>query len=61
MWLLQSNIRHPDNNDWLSSIYCASVVNHIPRDDIFDYHPLRECNIYIILCIMGGLVALGEV
>ena len=28
---------------------CASVDNHIPRDDIFDYHPLRECNIYIIL------------
>ena len=27
---------------------CASVDNHIPRDDIFDYHPLRECNIYII-------------
>ena len=28
---------------------CASVDNHIPRDDIFDYHPIRECNIYIIL------------
>ena len=27
---------------------CASVDNHIPRDDIIDYHPLRECNIYII-------------
>ena len=27
---------------------CASVDNHIPWDDIFDYHPLRECNIYII-------------
>ena len=25
---------------------CASVDNHIPRDDIFDYHPRRECNIY---------------
>ena len=21
---------------------CASVDNHIPRDDIFDYHPIRE-------------------
>ena len=28
---------------------CASVDNHIPRDDIFDYHHIRECNIYIIL------------
>ena len=28
---------------------CASVDNHIPRDDIFDYHPLSECNIYILL------------
>ena len=27
---------------------CASVDNHIPRDDIFDYRPRRECNIYII-------------
>ena len=27
---------------------CASVDNHIPRDDIFDYHPRMECNIYII-------------
>ena len=27
---------------------CASVDNHIPRDDIFDYHHIREGNIYII-------------
>ena len=27
---------------------CASVDNHIPRDDIFDYHPRRECYIYIV-------------
>ena len=27
---------------------CASVDHHIPRDDIFDYHPISECNIYII-------------
>ena len=26
----------------------AEVDNHISRDDIFDYHPLRECNIYIL-------------
>ena len=30
------------------SLGCASVDNHIPLDDIFDYHPRRECNIYII-------------
>ena len=29
------------------------VDNHIPRDDIFDYHPLRECNIYIVLVKYG--------
>ena len=28
---------------------CASVDNHIPLDDIFDYHPIRECNIYHII------------
>ena len=27
---------------------CASVDNHIPRDDIYDYHHIREGNIYII-------------
>ena len=26
----------------------AEVDNHISRDDIFDYHPRRECNIYIL-------------
>ena len=30
------------------SLGCASVDNHIPRDDIFDYHTLRKCNIYIL-------------
>ena len=28
---------------------CALVDNHIPRDDIFDYHHIREGNIYIVL------------
>ena len=27
----------------------AEVDNHILRDDIFDYHPLRGCNIYFII------------
>ena len=27
----------------------AKVDNHISRDDVFDYHPLRECNIYYII------------
>ena len=27
----------------------AEVDNHISRDDIFDYHPLRDCNIYFII------------
>ena len=27
----------------------AEVENHITRDDICDYHPLRECNIYFII------------
>ena len=29
--------------------YLWKCDNHIPRDDIFDYHPIRERNIYIIL------------
>ena len=27
----------------------AEVDNHISRDDIFNYHPRRECNIYFII------------
>ena len=27
----------------------AEVDNHISRDDIFVYHPIRECNIYFII------------
>ena len=30
------------------NISCTLVDNQIPWDDIFDYHPLRECYIYII-------------
>ena len=59
----KSNVRYNKINitfpDWVKdeniiprnmiiNLGCASVDNHIPRDDIFDYHPIRECNIYII-------------
>ena len=27
----------------------AEVDNNISRDDIFDYHPRRACNIYLII------------
>ena len=27
----------------------AEVDNHISGDDVFDYHPIRECNIYFII------------
>ena len=27
----------------------AEVDNQISRDDFFDYHPRRECNIYFII------------
>ena len=27
----------------------ATVHHHVSRDDIFDYHPLRECFIYFII------------
>ena len=44
-WVIVENII-PRN--MIINLGCASVDNHIPRDDIFDYHPIRECNIYII-------------
>ena len=44
-WVIDENIipRY-----MISNLGCASVDNHIPRDDIFDYHPIWECNIYIL-------------
>ena len=45
-WVIVENII-PRN--MIINLPCASVDNHIPRDDIFDYHQIRECNIYIIL------------
>ena len=27
----------------------AEVDDHISRDDIFDFHPSRKCNIYFII------------
>ena len=44
-WVIDENII-PRN--MIINLGCASVDNHIPRDDIFDYHPIRECNIFII-------------
>ena len=35
----------------------ASVDNHISRDDIFDYHPIRECNIYFITSNIISLIS----
>ena len=44
-WVIVENII-PRNI--IINLGCASVDYHIPRDDIFDYHPIRECNIYIV-------------
>ena len=44
-WVIDENII-PRN--MIINLGGASVDNHIPRDDIFDYHPIRECNIYIL-------------
>ena len=45
-WVIVENII-PRN--MIISLVCAFVDNHIPRDDISDYQPIRECNIYILL------------
>ena len=59
VWYNKINITFPDwaiveniiPQNMIINLGCASVDNHIPRDDIFDYHPIRECNIYIILYV----------
>ena len=45
-WVIVKNFI-PGN--MIINLGCASVDNRIPRDDNFEYHPIRECNIYIIL------------
>ena len=44
-WVIDKNIIL---RNMIIKLGCPSVDNHIPRDDIFDYHPIRECNIYIL-------------
>ena len=36
----------------IQNFHGRTTDNHIPRDDIFDYHPLRECNNYILSCFI---------
>ena len=43
------NVENIIPRNTIINLGCASVDNHIPWDDIFDYHPHRECNIYILL------------
>ena len=47
-WVIVENIIF---GNVIINLGCTSVDNHIPRDDIFDYHPIRESNIYIIFRI----------
>ena len=55
VWYNKINIAFPDMviveniipRNMIINLGCASVDNHIPRD-IFDYHHIREGNIYII-------------
>ena len=46
MWVIVENII-PRNV--IINRGAAEVDNHISRDDIFDYHPSRKCNIYFII------------
>ena len=43
--MVENSIRR----NMIINLGCATVDNHISREDIFDYQPLRECNIYTIL------------
>ena len=52
-WVIVENII-PRN--MIINLGCASVDNHIPRDDIFDYHRIRECNIYILFDETSGML-----
>ena len=38
---------HPSKYGYQPRLRLGWVKNHIPQDDILDYHPPRECNIYI--------------
>ena len=47
-WVIVKNII-PRN--MIINLSCSSVDNHIPRDDIFDYHPIRDV-IFIYYSLM---------
>ena len=66
-----SNVRYNKINitfpDWVKveniiprnmiiNLGCPSADNHIPRDDISDYHPIRDCNIYILTHIENFVI-----
>ena len=64
VWYNKINITFPDRviveniipRNMIINLGCASVDNHIPRDDIFDYHPIRECNSYILFSYLRSFL-----
>ena len=68
VWYNKINITFPDwviveniiPRNMIINLGCASVDNHIPRDDIFAYHPIRECNIYIISVVRLWKFCMGN-
>ena len=60
IWYNKTNITFPERviveNEMLE--ICALVDNHIPWDDISDYYPIRECNIYIIHFTSGQCMSM---
>ena len=56
-WVIVENII---SRNMIINLGCALVDNHIPRHDIFDYHPIRECTIYIILTLFEGCLLYSE-
>ena len=48
-WEDDSRKYHPEECDYQARRSQGWYDNHISRDDIFDYQPFMECNIYFIL------------
>ena len=45
-WVIVENIIQ---RNVIINLGAAEVDNHISRDDIFDFQPIRECYIYFII------------
>ena len=46
--IINRGLAKVDNPSLIINLGCTLVDNHIPRDDIFDYHPRKIVNFILL-------------